>query len=59
LANASDFDPQQAFKTRQKIVEAYADTSAIVLTGHFPKQTAGRIVSKGDGFLFKWLNASG
>lgn len=47
-------DPLQSAATRFKLVHALADTSTLLLTGHFPTPVAGRIVSRGDHFRFDW-----
>jgi glyoxylase-like metal-dependent hydrolase (beta-lactamase superfamily II) len=52
IANLADFDPQQAYETRLGLMRRYADTDTLVMTGHFPSPTAGRIVSRGDRFRF-------
>jgi glyoxylase-like metal-dependent hydrolase (beta-lactamase superfamily II) len=52
VANLADFDPQQARDTRLGLMRRYADTDTLVMTGHFPSPTAGRIVSHGDQFRF-------
>lgn len=56
VANASDFDPGMAAITRRKFIESYANTSTIILSGHFAGSTAGRIITKEDTFRFQWLN---
>lgn len=45
-------DPAQSGRTRRAICERYADTATVILTGHFPTPTAGRIVAAGAGFRF-------
>ncbi|CAN7625918.1 MBL fold metallo-hydrolase [Caballeronia sp. dw_19] len=52
VANLADFNPQQARDTRLGLMRRYADTDTLVMTGHFPSPTAGRIVSHGDQFRF-------
>lgn len=42
-------DPVQAAQTRRDLVEAVADTDTLLLAGHFPHATAGRVQSRGDG----------
>lgn len=46
-------DPAQATSTRQALVNAVADTSTVLLAGHFPTPTAGRVVSHQEGFAWK------
>lgn len=52
LSNLADFDPRQAHDTRLGLMRRYADTDTLLMTGHFPSPTAGRIVSHGDQFRF-------
>jgi glyoxylase-like metal-dependent hydrolase (beta-lactamase superfamily II) len=52
LTNLADFDAKQAHDTRLALMHRYADTDTLLLTGHFPSPTAGRIVSHGDRFRF-------
>jgi glyoxylase-like metal-dependent hydrolase (beta-lactamase superfamily II) len=54
LANAADFDPAAALATRLALLRQLADTSTILLTGHFPAPTAGRVVSHSHAFRFKF-----
>lgn len=56
IANLADFDPHQAHETRFGLMQRYADTDTLVMTGHFPSPTAGRIVSRGDRFRFAFDN---
>lgn len=54
LANAADFDPAAAAATRLALLRQLADTPSILLTGHFPAPTAGRVVSHGGAFRFQF-----
>ena len=54
LANAADFDPAAALATRLGLLRQLADTPSYLLTGHFPAPTAGRVVSHGDAFRFRF-----
>jgi glyoxylase-like metal-dependent hydrolase (beta-lactamase superfamily II) len=54
LSNAADFDREAALATRTRLLERVADTPSILLTGHFPGPTAGRVISKGDAFRFEF-----
>ena len=54
LSNAADFDPAAALATRLALLRQLADTSTILLTGHFPAPTAGRVVSHSQSFRFKF-----
>lgn len=42
-------DPALAAQTRRSLVESVADTSTLLLAGHFPHATAGRVVSRAGG----------
>jgi glyoxylase-like metal-dependent hydrolase (beta-lactamase superfamily II) len=48
-------DPALAAVTRRKFFEAVADTETIIVPEHFPYPTAGRIVSEGNAFRWKFL----
>lgn len=48
-------DQEMAARTRRKFFEAVADTSTIIVPEHFPYPTAGRIVSDGNAFRWKFL----
>jgi glyoxylase-like metal-dependent hydrolase (beta-lactamase superfamily II) len=50
-----DFDSDAAIETRRRMVKSCADTNIVVLTGHFPSPTAGRIETQQDEFVFHWL----
>lgn len=54
LANAADFDPAAALATRIALLERLADTPSVLLTGHFPAPTAGRVVRHGPAFRFRF-----
>jgi glyoxylase-like metal-dependent hydrolase (beta-lactamase superfamily II) len=54
LANAADFDPAAALATRVALLQQLADTSIILLSGHFPSPTAGRVVSHSHAFRFRF-----
>jgi glyoxylase-like metal-dependent hydrolase (beta-lactamase superfamily II) len=45
-------DPVASGKMRAKLVDRYAETDTVVLTGHFPTPTAGRIVRHANAFRF-------
>jgi len=57
LTNLADYDKQQAYDTRLAVMRRYADTDTLLMTGHFPSPTAGRIVSHGDRFRFAFEGA--
>ncbi len=52
---SADVDPVASSATRRALVEDYADTDMVLLTGHFPGRTAGRIVSDPKGARFAFL----
>ena len=54
LSNAADFDPAAAIATRMALLRELADTPSVLLTGHFPAPTAGRVVSHGGAFRFRF-----
>jgi glyoxylase-like metal-dependent hydrolase (beta-lactamase superfamily II) len=54
LSNAADADPAAALATRVALLEELADTPSYLLTGHFPAPTAGRVVTHGDTFRFRF-----
>ena len=43
---AADVDPVVSSQTRRQMIESYADTDLVLLSGHFAQTTAGRIVSR-------------
>jgi glyoxylase-like metal-dependent hydrolase (beta-lactamase superfamily II) len=55
LSNAADYDKAAAIATRLRLLEQLADTPSVLLTGHFPAPTAGRVFSKGSAFRFAFL----
>jgi glyoxylase-like metal-dependent hydrolase (beta-lactamase superfamily II) len=54
LYNNADYDRAQATATRMALLNRCADTDILVLTGHFPDPTAGRIVGYGQNFRFQF-----
>jgi glyoxylase-like metal-dependent hydrolase (beta-lactamase superfamily II) len=44
-------DPVQSARSRTALIERYADTDAVMLACHFPTPVAGRIRSRGTGFM--------
>jgi len=48
----ADFDRDQASATRRALLERCADTDIVLLTGHFPDPTSGRLRRAGDAFRF-------
>ena len=49
-------DPAQAVATRQRLVESVADTSTLLMTGHFPHSTGGRVVSTDSGLAWQGVS---
>ena len=49
---AADLDPAASSQTRRELIERHADTSLVLLTGHFGGTTAGRIVSRQGAVRF-------
>ncbi len=56
LLVSSDADRAEAYATRRRLLHTYADTNTIVLPAHFPTPTAGRIISWGERYRFRWLD---
>jgi glyoxylase-like metal-dependent hydrolase (beta-lactamase superfamily II) len=55
LPQGADQDVVQSTLTRRQLFESFADTDTIVLPGHFPAPSAGRVESAGDGLRFRFL----
>jgi glyoxylase-like metal-dependent hydrolase (beta-lactamase superfamily II) len=49
-------DPLLAARTRRDFFASVADTDTIIVPEHFPYPTAGRIVSEGPAFRWKFLD---
>jgi glyoxylase-like metal-dependent hydrolase (beta-lactamase superfamily II) len=54
LASPADFDHELGVQARQHLLDTYADSDMMMLTGHFPDPTAGHIVSHGNSFRFRF-----
>ncbi len=54
LMSPADFNSEQGIAARRHLLDTYADSDLLLLTGHFPEPTAGRIVRHGDGFRFRF-----
>jgi glyoxylase-like metal-dependent hydrolase (beta-lactamase superfamily II) len=52
LNSPADSNREQGIASREALIRNCADRDTIVLTGHFPDPTAGRIVSQGNSFRF-------
>ncbi len=48
-------DPDLAARTRRAFFERYGGTDALILPGHFPTPTVGRIVRAGIGWRFAFV----
>ena len=51
-------DPDRAVASRRSILERIVDTDTLLVTAHFPGQTAGHVVARGDEFGFRYLERS-
>ncbi len=51
---AGDVDPQMAEHTRRHIIETYTDSGVLLMTGHFPAPSVGRLVSVGGVPQFRF-----
>ena len=49
-------DRALAIVTRRKLLEDCADTQKLLIPAHFSGNTAGHVVSRGDGFGFRFLS---
>ncbi len=54
LSNPADYDSAMGVRARRALLEQCADTDTVVMTGHFPDPTQGRVVSHGDAFRFQF-----
>ncbi len=54
LCNPSDFDHDLSTASRRALLEQCADTDTVMMTGHFPEPSIGRVVSHGDAFRFRF-----
>ena len=48
-------DMKSASVTRKKFFENYADTNVLIFPSHFPNPTGGFVLSKGDEFVFSFI----
>jgi glyoxylase-like metal-dependent hydrolase (beta-lactamase superfamily II) len=49
-STVSDYDPDLARQSRQRMLSSVAGTDTLVLGSHFPPPTAGRVLSVHGGF---------
>jgi glyoxylase-like metal-dependent hydrolase (beta-lactamase superfamily II) len=52
---AGDSDPKAAEGARRHVIETYTDSDVLLLSGHFPAPTAGRLVSVGGIPQFRFV----
>jgi glyoxylase-like metal-dependent hydrolase (beta-lactamase superfamily II) len=52
LWNPADYDHPLGEQARRHLLDTYADSDMLLLTGHFPDPSGGHIVSHGDSFRF-------
>lgn len=53
-SSSADYDPEEAIKTRLKLLEKYVGTDVLIIGTHFATPTAGHIKLCDDGY---WLKA--
>lgn len=56
-AMPADTDSKQAAATRQRLLDAHADTPLLVIGTHYATPTAGHLVKRGDGHIFRALKS--
>jgi glyoxylase-like metal-dependent hydrolase (beta-lactamase superfamily II) len=56
--NAADRDPLIAERTRRALFERSLADGTLLLPGHFPSPTIGRVVASGERLGFAWLDPS-
>jgi len=52
LSSRFCYDANQSQHTRMQLIETFANTSTLILPGHFPTPTAGHIVHRGNSFIY-------
>jgi glyoxylase-like metal-dependent hydrolase (beta-lactamase superfamily II) len=52
ISNTADYNREDALASRRALLERCADTDTILLSGHFPDPTAGRVISHKEAFRF-------
>ena len=50
-----EYDSVASTDTRKKFLDAHAETDTLILTAHFPSPSVGHIVSRGNGYDFKYV----
>jgi glyoxylase-like metal-dependent hydrolase (beta-lactamase superfamily II) len=51
---AGDRDAKTAEQTRRRLIETCTDSDILVMTGHFPAPSVGRLISAGGGAQFRF-----
>ncbi len=54
LSNPADVDPALAVTTKLALMNECADSDLVLLTGHFPEPTLGKVTRHGDRFRFRY-----
>ena len=54
LSNPADVDPARAVTTKLKLMNECADSDLVLLTGHFPEPTLGKVTRHGERFRFRY-----
>jgi glyoxylase-like metal-dependent hydrolase (beta-lactamase superfamily II) len=54
LSSPADYDSAMGVRARRALLEHCADQDIILLTGHFPEPTTGRVISHADNFRFRF-----
>ena len=52
LSSIACDDPEASFASRQRFIEQHSDTGNLVMPAHFSAPSAGKIVSRAEGFAF-------
>jgi hypothetical protein len=51
------YGPAQARITRRRFLEAQCDQDILMMTAHFPLPSMGHVVTRADGFGFRYLDS--
>jgi hypothetical protein len=54
LTNLADHNLQQGIETRRNLLERCAESDMLLMTGHFPDPTVGRVVRHDKAFRFQF-----
>jgi glyoxylase-like metal-dependent hydrolase (beta-lactamase superfamily II) len=55
LTNPGDVDPKAARRIRDQLIAEVSDRGALLLSGHFPNPSAGRIFPRPGGYRFEFV----